>query len=522
MNTPGNRQFPQRPFRPAWSLAAAACVALLLFGPLPAQARDWTAYTSEHFTVYSDRRASRVEPMLREFEAFRTLVLMLVGATDRSEHARVTIIMFDSRGEYRDVAPPNSAGFYAETLNGPYMVTGPGTRGIQQSHILHHEYVHYLVRELLPEVMHPQWYREGLAEYLSASEFSRGEIILGAIPEVRARTLQYEEFGALPVAEVLAPDPERMASPRHRSRFYAYAWLLTHYLQTTSLTEGPLLMRQLNAYLSRYAQGEESITAFEASFGMSTDEMDATLARYRKQRRFNVVRIPQPAYTGEIQARKLSLNESLVLRAELAIEAEKIDAAADYLDDIDVDSPGVGRALSLIATLNAPGSDVPRAAAERARELDPDDPAVLANLATFAWHRAVASEDDTAARESALQDCLCDGERAIALAAERLGAYQSVWQCQLAMGDRAAAGRTLMAAYRRYPGSLDINLQLGTLMLEYNPPLARPFLERVHAWSHSAEQRATIAEILEVLDEAQSGAALKPGTASPPASSPPP
>ena len=42
-------------------------------------AREWSSYSSENFTIYSDDRPKRIIKMLKEFETFRQVTFVVLG-----------------------------------------------------------------------------------------------------------------------------------------------------------------------------------------------------------------------------------------------------------------------------------------------------------------------------------------------------------------------------------------------------------------------------------------------------------
>lgn len=63
------------------------------------------------------------------------------------------------------------------------------------------------------------------------------------------------------------------------------------------------------------------------------------------------------------------------------------------------------------------------------------------------------------------------------------------------------AAKSMMEVYRLYPTSVAINAEVGRYLLSLGEPkLARPFLVRVHNWSHSRAQKTAVEKLLGEID----------------------
>lgn len=160
----------------------------IVISPYLCFAREWSSYSSENFTVYSDVRPSQAEELVREFEIFRELAFFAVGMQARPSHSRMKVLVYSKAGEYRDIGPENSLGFFTNTSAGPRMVVGPSKDSIGRTQILYHEYIHYMMREH-SDLIYPRWFDEGLAEVLGATTIMRGKATIGAFPEGRVQSI---------------------------------------------------------------------------------------------------------------------------------------------------------------------------------------------------------------------------------------------------------------------------------------------------------------------------------------------
>ena len=388
-------------------------------------------------------------------------------------------------------------GFFARTPAGPRMVIGPiNARSLMTvTDVLYHEYVHYLQREH-SEIVYPRWYSEGFAEVLSAARVEGGKVLVGGIPADRREGLRV--LRDMTVRDLLQPNYESSA-PTYWARFYANAWIYTHFLQMGSLGEDDELRRQTSDYLRRVHVGEDVIEAFSASYGIEPEDMDAELRRYRRSRKISSIELEVGEYTGTIERRELDGNEQAFLLADMAWWRDNEKAALKYLDDVSPGLPNAARPLSLSAVLRNHAEDFERADADAiaAFSLAPDDSQVLSNLAHLAWDRYESGREDGSADESLLQRTIDLGKRSVEIDPLNLEGYEFLWQGYAEIGEITDAARAMMAAYQILPSDTDINLTIGRFLFEQDRhDLAMPFLQRVLAWSHSAEQLEEVNEIL--------------------------
>jgi tetratricopeptide (TPR) repeat protein len=365
---------------------------------------------------------------------------------------------------------------------------------MELSVVLYHEYVHHLMNQRM-DVNYPRWYMEGMAELLSATTIVGDKFTLGAISQGRANDLV--QLGALSVAQLINPGSQTDSSI-YQARFYASAWLLTHFLQLSPLGTKSQLKSHTTDYLLRLDQGEDTLEAFVASYGMTPDEMDKELRSYQRQRRVTVLTANINPYEGDIGSRVLSEAERAYLLADMAWQLDKEDVALEYLRELGDDRNNDARALSLHAVLENTYGDPQRASRLRtaALALGEDDSQVHSNLARMDWYSFELSS-----YALSLDRSLRHGKRAAELDPDNLEAYKYQWMAHAAKGEEVAAISAMMAAFQLYPTSLGINAEIGTYLLHLRKPaLARPFLQRVYNWSHSEEQRTALKETLARID----------------------
>jgi len=199
--------------------------------------------------------------------------------------------------------------------------------------VVRHEYGHALLR--YKRFDYPAWYEEGFAELVSSTELvNKGRAFTIGTPPQRAKhngppifdwnDLVSREFR-----------PESMTDVARASSAYAQAWLLAHWATLgNDLKNAPILQ----SYFDRLKAGEPLDEAFEASFGMTADELwDKELKAYTKR---------IPGYTIPYRPGSVDLNFS-----SGAASARDVNGIIRYLElksaiDEDPDPP-----LDVVANL---------------------------------------------------------------------------------------------------------------------------------------------------------------------------
>jgi tetratricopeptide (TPR) repeat protein len=238
----------------------------------------WYRYNSRNFEVYSKLRQGEVAERIRDLEAFRAVVHEFVVLEDRGNFGHTTkILLLPSIDALRKTFKlRHVAGFMRSGLRANLMVVGKprSTVFMSENSIVFHEYVHYLVRNA-SSFQYPTWYDEGFAEVLATVTIEDDHATLGAAPPSAAYTLLNRRDMSLD--RVVGIDSTSDLKVADRQKFYARAWLLTHYL---SLSAAPGMGQKLLHYLNRFNEGGVAAEAFEESFELSFDALDSSLEEY--------------------------------------------------------------------------------------------------------------------------------------------------------------------------------------------------------------------------------------------------
>jgi Flp pilus assembly protein TadD len=474
---------------------------LVLTVPTDAEAaRKWVAYTSENFTIYSDQKEKRVLEVLNEFEKFRKAVIHLTNLNERPENSRMQIIMYSRSSDYRKIAPSGSLGFYFNSSAGPRLLIGAESAGIDDRMVLFHEYVHYVVREQT-RANFPRWYDEGFAEFLAATAIEEDSVIVGLVPKGRGHTLASER--RMRIEDLLEPK-DGSASPTYWSRFYAYSWLFTHYLQIYSVTSDTPLIEQTNEFMRRYNSGEDSVRAFKISFGITPAQMDEQLIEYRRSNKLSGIQILIDDYAGDIKVTELDGNQRIFLLADIAWRTQEEKLARKYLKKIKTHEPNAAVPLSLAAILHNHQGDWETAEklAIQAYDFAPDDTQVLTNLAHLELDRYEDLLDDLTSTEATLQTAIEFGVRAIEVDPTNYEAYYYLWRIYSDAEQFDRARDSLMTALQLRPSDPGHILAIGLFEVSRGEfEVATPYLEQALAWTHSDIGRQKIQELLDSLTD---------------------
>ncbi|WP_250461612.1 tetratricopeptide repeat protein [Microbulbifer litoralis] len=477
-------------------------VAVVIYSPL-STAGDWYEYKSDNFTVYSDVPERRVNEMMRDLERFRRAALSFTGLEERPENRKLRVYHFDSAREFRKFADrDNIAGFYRETWGGPVIFSRQDAGGISDSGLMFHEYVHHLMRER-SAITYPRWYSEGFAELLASAELRDDVVVIGGVPHWRLGAWAGAGSRPLGLRALLKPDLQRDGR-RYWNNYYATAWLFTHYVQLGMHAGNPDYKTANSRYLNAVADGADPETVFEDFFGTPIDHMERELQDYMRDDIYGF-RLDVPEYDYAIPRRALGHNEHLYLLAQQAQDQGNEPLALEYLQQSERYAPGWQENRAAIAVLG-----------DHRQDFEPGDKLLedVDGLGRLSHHtatkvsrlylnrlqrRLAAGEWDEQAYRGAVEYA----GLALEQDPRHLPAYRYLWTAHQHRGDKDAAVRTMMAAYQYEPDHLALNSAIGFYLAAIGKrALARGFLERVLAWSHSAEVRARAEAILQQGDSA--------------------
>ncbi|GAB2504953.1 tetratricopeptide repeat protein [Microbulbifer agarilyticus] len=505
------------------SRSVLTIIAILLAVGLsqPVSSATWSEYTSENFVVYSDVSKRRVKKLISQLERFRYGVLKFTGKRNYPESIPVEFLYFSDRDDLRELTGPdgkNVLGYFTQSWDGPLMAGWAGSWSISGQSITFHEYVHHLLRSR-DTLRYPRWYEEGFAELLASAELRGGSMSIGHAPAWRLYELGEFGPGSLSVRDIL--NPYFVQTEDNADAFYAKSWLLTHYLLLGELSGNRSYRKASAKYILDVANGKNSFSSFEKHTGLSIDEVENELRKYRNNDRLKGIRIEIEGFDVVVSQRKLSKNESVRILATRALDQYKDDAGESFIDGADMRQSGweAVQLLSAIFSLHNAQSALgnmngQKVAIEVGNFMLPEDVEVVLEslsesdyeiaglLGHYYYDLASFWSDDETLHSKLNIKSMRFSQQAVDLNPESLRAYEYLWRAQNRDGKKVDAFRTMMAAYKFHPNHLNLNQLTAEHLLNLDRlDLAKPFLENVANLAHLRDQTRWAQKLLAQLDE---------------------
>jgi tetratricopeptide (TPR) repeat protein len=313
--------------------------ALLLLPCLGAAANEWISLQSGSITVLTDAGERQGLLCLERLEELRH---WLGQRWDQPLALRVLLFRRDRDfAEFRGEGPVG--GFFQSGAERDYIALPAASAGWLR--ILSHEYVHLLLHHTTGPL--PKWLEEGLAEFYSTAEASRGKLRLGIpVPEHLAALRRGRLLGAGDFLEASREFAHGARAPA--SLFYPQSWALVHMLMLAPEYQG-----KMDDFLGLLNDAAPEPAAFQNAFGKTLDEALRDLEAYL-QGAVLPVRETTPAAAPEKPEaqRRPAGYEADVAQAELALLCGRNSLAQKKLERLERkhgDSPEVRTALALFA-----------------------------------------------------------------------------------------------------------------------------------------------------------------------------
>ncbi len=278
-------------------LLGLALAALAALAPSPALA-EWRRAESQHFVVYSDGSERSLRDYTAKLERFHSLLRARFGGAAQADLRKLPVYLVADARALRVAQPglpAGIAGYYTASENDIYAILVRG----QDDDLLLHEYTHHFMANIGQGAL-PGWFSEGLAEYYATATVSEAGAASFGLPSAgRQRTLQQGRW--LPMDQLLrARGSFDIDSETGRGLYYAQSWALTHWLLAD-----PTRARALGAYLNAVNNGRDVSEAWQASFGMAPEALEAVLKTYVRGRMY-YSQLNIPPITPEITVSSLT------------------------------------------------------------------------------------------------------------------------------------------------------------------------------------------------------------------------
>jgi tetratricopeptide (TPR) repeat protein len=271
----------------ALSVAAAgvltAGLAAAADAPVTPQ-KNWSAVRTRNFSVIGDSGERNLRAVATRLEQFREALAVVIPKAVAVTTEPVTVIVFRNHKAFEPFKPVH-AGKVKKFISG-YFQGGRSmnyialtTEGSADFEIIYHEYVHFVVRSVIPDV--PIWFNEGLAEYFSAFDGYPGarSARLGKPQVDHVYLLREQSPPWLPLETLVAVqyDSEQYNEANKASVFYAQSWALVHYLL---LGENQKYFGKAAEFLQQMAQGATLEDACSKALQMTPALLERRLREY--------------------------------------------------------------------------------------------------------------------------------------------------------------------------------------------------------------------------------------------------
>lgn len=301
-------------------------LALLFFSVIaqPVCSETWTKAESDHFTVYSQAGAADSRANATRLETLHQLLASQFRMNDdpTRDFSKLDIYFLENAKDLKEVRPDideDVRGFVTSCQEGvqafvlnhqewrpdlPLLAQGESATQISAFHA----YTALYLRDISSK-NYPRWFIDGAAEYFSTVRLNGNTAIIGAPWSIRLTALNKPDKGLSFEAIVEGEDLSNTDD-----RYYAQAWLLTHFILSSSENR-----ERFDRYLSLMASGKSSGVAFEDAFAIKMDKLPERLATYLSlELESRTVALPSEAGSSVyLQSLPPSSNQIVLWRAAL-------------------------------------------------------------------------------------------------------------------------------------------------------------------------------------------------------------
>ena len=308
----------------AWILAYALAGTIYCHAGEP----QWVEVRSANFSVITDAGEKRGRDVVLHFEQMRSVFGTLMTRATVNLTVPLQIVAFRSTKEMRQVSPlfngkpTELAGLFQGGDDRTFIMLDMSVEDPWS--VVFHEYAHRLMDGL--SFRTAPWFEEGFAEYFSSIEVDNKEARVGKIPHETYEIL--EHTGMMKMSDLLRVQQNTKVyneTGDHRTVFYAEAGLVVHYLYDNNL------IPKLSVYFDTLQIAKKSPEqAFEAAFGMTTEQFDKVLRSYMNSRRYLYAPVKTPAgiATAQFTVAPVSPIDAQVLMADIHAHNKDYQAKA--------------------------------------------------------------------------------------------------------------------------------------------------------------------------------------------------
>src|SRR5262245_3528952 len=314
-----------------WLLAAALTAGCVVYAA-PVPQAQWRRLDSPNFIVVGEVGASDLRDIAVKFEGFREMLGRVLGGKVTSNVVPTMVTVFAQDRTFTPFKPMHEgkrvelAGLFVpgRDVNHILMI---GDNNPFRLRLIFHEYAHLIVSNTGQRM--PPWLGEGLAEYYSTFELSKGgrEAMLGGLIEEHLQLLNDRTLLTIPELLNVTHDSPLYNESTRRGLFYAQSWALTHMILLGEPNRSP----QLSAYLNHLSTGAAPVDAWQRAFG--AEDMGKALTAYvrRQQFRAYAFKFSDAVAKFEAQTTTLTPAETQAYLADVLVERDDFTEAANRL-----------------------------------------------------------------------------------------------------------------------------------------------------------------------------------------------
>lgn len=329
---------------------------------LPKPNQKWVSASSRHFQVTSSASPSETQEITEDFERFRGVIHRVLGegqAKGSTLELPSRVFLFSNAKQFENYCSlPSRTGFFQEGTTGFNMAVVVGEHDARE--IVYHEYFHYHLRRIAPELNYPLWANEGLASLYQMTSIKKDRVEIG-LPNLGWLRLILQSK-RIPMARLLQIEhrsPEYQSGP-DVPRFYASAWFATHYLMVGNRQRRQQLPEYLGRIMARHAPKDAFAAAFKTTPEALDKELDAYLVSCRMSMPIFTVPLQEIEAIEPIQSSSTTYPEALArLGGLLAAQARKKEEAKFHLEAALKADPACATAMMGMAQLELGHSSSP-------------------------------------------------------------------------------------------------------------------------------------------------------------------
>lgn len=322
----------------------ALALLLQLTAATPAYATNtkdtWTSVRSKNFFLVGNASEKDIKRTATRLEQFRETFSRLMKRARLASDVPMTVMVFKDDNAYKPFKPlyqgkpANVAGFYlpGREINYITMRNERGAESDKTFQLIFHEYVHSLVEN--NTTFAPLWYNEGIAEYYSTFELTKGDTEAQIGKVIDHHIYRLRERGIMPLRQLFAVDS---SSPDYNERdkqsiFYAQSWALMHMLLAGNNGQRA---PQVSRFIDLLARSTPIEQAFTQAFQTDMQSMEKELKKYVSNTGF-----PYQTYTftdgkveaaTEMQTQPVSEAEAEYHLGDLLLRMNRLDEADTHL-----------------------------------------------------------------------------------------------------------------------------------------------------------------------------------------------